>query len=161
MDINLEQAIETDKAKVMNALTDMGYAVDVGTGEGNYFRTPYVVNPSANNEDYKWGAGLYCSASLLSYCVEREYVTIPWMACSFSVEYDKELKYPEDEPRVRDIVRWVLDNIGHKLPWKMFHDEDAYAGYCSHRIIENIGAIKFTFYVNPDIPKGYWENHTL
>jgi hypothetical protein len=165
MKTNLYNDFQKDKNKVAQALIDLGYDIDLGTGEGHYFRTPYLVNPDAKNDDYLYGSSIYLSVVLLSYSTgdrrHREEVLIPWVKCTFGVEYNKLEKYPQDEKRVRDVVKWVKENIVEKLPYKAFCDEDAYSGNFSWDKKENLGSIYFSFYVNPDFQEGYWENHTL
>lgn len=165
MKTNLYNDFQKDKNKVAQALIDLGYDIDLGTGEGHYFRTPYLVNPDARNDDYLYGSSIYLSVGLLSYSSgdrrHREEVLIPWVKCTFGVEYNKSEKYPQDERRVREVVKWVKENIIGKLPYKAFYDEDAYSGNFSWEKKENLGSIYFSFYVNPDFPEGYWENHTL
>jgi hypothetical protein len=168
MKIDLLADFEFDKAKVVKSLIDLGFDVDSGTGEGNYFRTPYEVNPVANNEEYKYGSAIYVSPEFLSYFYVKnkdrkngKYVLIPWLKCTFSVSYDKTAKYPQDEKRVRDIVGWVREHIVDKMPYKAFYDEDAYAGNFSWKKKDNARFLEFSFYVNPDYPEGYWENHVL
>lgn len=165
MKTNLYTEFIEDKNKVANALIELGFDVDAGTGEGHYFRTPFKVNPTANNDDYLNGSLIYLSVDLLNYTTgnrrEREDVLTPWVKCTFGVEYDKNEKYPQDEKRIREIVGWVKKNIVEKLPFKAFYDEDAYSGNFSWDKKENLGSIYFSFYVNPDFPEGFWENHTL
>ena len=42
---------------------------------------------------------------------------------------------------------------------KPFYDEDATFGIYSDELRN--GYERYTFYVNPDFPEGWWENHTL
>ena len=40
-----------------------------------------------------------------------------------------------------------------------FHDEDAFCGYFSREVHQDM--VTFKMYLNPDFPEGYWSNHTL
>ena len=57
------------------------------------------------------------------------------------------------------IVRKDLDLV---IPWKPFYDEDATFGiYRMKTSPYDRNETQYIFYVNPDYPDGWWENHTL
>ncbi len=162
---DLSPAIENDIDLVSQEFEKLEVIKSLG-GEGFYFRTPFITNPSANNEDYKYGQSIRLGTEILNYYDRSDrnnvkYLSIIWTKCSFSVEYDKSSKYPEDDKNIKNIVKWVVENVLNKLSIKPFKDEDAYLGYFSFEKNEACGELIFSFYVNPDYPDGWWENHAL
>lgn len=59
-----------------------------------------------------------------------------------------------------DLVQLIKEDIKN-LPVKPFYDEDAYFGIFTKPRKVNSHDSEFTFYINKDYPKGYWQNHIL
>lgn len=78
-------------------------------------------------------------------------VTVPWICVRIELEGD-------DQQVARELTSFLVDSF-KKLDYTPFHDEDAFNGYFSKD--ERGGWTKYSMYVNPDFPKGMWENHTL
>lgn len=84
-----------------------------------------------------------------------EYHRIPWIACRMEFE-GEEVK--DHEKYLTAVKEWVDKNI----PLKPFYDEDAtygiYAKKCSPYSRD---WTQYIFYLNPDFPDGWWQNHAL
>jgi hypothetical protein len=53
------------------------------------------------------------------------------------------------------------DKIRESLPWKAFFDEDAQKRRYTH-VKNHAGGFDYTsFFVNPEEPEGYWQNHAI
>jgi hypothetical protein len=84
-----------------------------------------------------------------------EEVVTPWLACRIELDGVQTTKGHGDV--LKALKKWT-----EKLPWKPFYDEDA-----THGIFRMTTSpygrdeTRYTFYVNPDYPNGWWENHTL
>ena len=103
---------------------------------------------------YRQGRGVYSNEKKEQ--VISEYHTIPWIACRIELEGDHNTNWHYDV--LTELKKWVKEN----LPWKPFYDEDATAGIFSKKCSPySRDWTKYVFYVNPDFPHGWWENHTL
>lgn len=60
-----------------------------------------------------------------------------------------------------DVTVLKFKELFSALPYKPFKDEDAYYGYFSRPKTDVDGFTKIAFFLNPDYPSGWWENHTL
>lgn len=123
----------------------------------------YIINPDSNNEEWKTKTSLSIWLVPLSYYYkpEKKDVMALWFKCTFDIGYLKGIEDPNGCNRINMIVKHFRDTIVKKLPIKAFYDEDANWGYFSERVRENLSSVEYSFYINPDIPEGYWENHTL
>ena len=105
---------------------------------------------------YRPGAyGVYGPGEKEDKRVSEEHL-IPWIACSFELEGIYTTKWHMDV--LKELKDWLKDNF----PLKPFYDEDAKCGI--YRMTTSIYTPEWTrynFYVNPDFPNGWWENHTL
>jgi len=85
-----------------------------------------------------------------------EEVVTPWLACRIELQGNQSTKGHSDV--LKALKDWAYD----KMPWRPFYDEDATYGI--FRITTSPygrDETRYTFYVNPDYPTGWWENHTL
>jgi len=76
---------------------------------------------------------------------------IPWIAV-------KTFSDP-DNPLPRFVLQEIIEDLYYS-GLKPFYDEDAWKKFF-RRGKTRFGEDVFACYVNPDFPKGYWENHTL
>ena len=84
-----------------------------------------------------------------------EEVVTPWLACRIELEGDQSTKGHNEV--IKELKEWTK-----KLPWKPFYDEDATFGiYRMKTSPYSRDWTQYVFYVNPDYPDGWWENHTL
>ena len=85
-----------------------------------------------------------------------EDVTTPWIGCRIELEGEQDTPWHNDV--LKDLKAWIEE----KLPWKPFYDEDACHGIYSRQCSAySRDWTKYIFYINPDYPLGWWENHCL
>lgn len=81
---------------------------------------------------------------------------VVWLACRIELEGDANTKWHSDV--LKDIKKWWEENI----ILKPFYDEDAPHGIYSRQCSAySRDWTQYVFYVNPDYPEGWWENHCL
>jgi len=111
-----------------------------------------VIYPELLRYEYVYRPG-YGQSGIEKEKRTHETHIIPWIACR--------MEFPDDEA-VSDILKEVKEWLKENFPLKAFYDEDAthgiYAKKCS---AYSRDWTKYIFYVNPDFPEGWWENHTL
>ena len=101
---------------------------------------------------YHEGAGVYDDNRNR----RTEDVTTPWIACKIELEGD------QSTPWHSDVLKELKEYVKEKFPWKPFYDEDACHGIYSRQCSAYIRDwTKYVFYINPDYPTGWWENHCL
>jgi hypothetical protein len=101
---------------------------------------------------YFEGAGVYDNGKNR----KSEDWTTPWIACR--VELEGEQNTPWHHDVLKELKEWAKE----KLPWQPFFDEDACYGIYSRQCSAySRDWTEYIFYINPDYPKGWWENHTL
>ena len=129
-------------------------------------RTDFIVNPSARNEDYKYGFGIVFYAELLEYSEtndqkRRVEVLTPWVCCRIQIDENKDVKYPSDCPRLEKVIEFMQKEF-KEMGLEPFYDEDAYRqNFSRPEIKQNMESVEIKFYLNMEYPDGYWENHTL
>ena len=128
------------------------------------FKTPYVINAEAQNEDKKNDLGIVLFTDLISFGAEEHdkevgYALQPWIACRMETS-------GEDAPEnLKEIQDWFTD-ILKSINYAPFMDEDASNNHWKKDVHKNAQNKEdwytyYTCFVNPDYPKGFWENHTI
>lgn len=85
-----------------------------------------------------------------------EQVTTPWICCRITL--DGKQNTPWHYKILKDLKKWAME----ELPWKPFRDEDAtHMIYSKATSPYDRNETQYKFYINPDYPNGWWENHTL
>ena len=122
--------------------------------------TPFLVTPDAKNEEWKTKISLVLFTDLLAYSenYSDNYKSVgqqltPWVVCR--TELEGERKHEE----VKTILEWLKNKIVESTKLKPFQDEDAYLMYWKSE--EANGYAKYSCYINPSYPDGWWENHTI
>jgi hypothetical protein len=115
-------------------------------------KTPFLVNPDSNNDEWKPKIGIVLYPELLSYGRGSDgYMTTPWICVRFELE-------TKDMVIHHELCKWFVEKF-KAIGLRPFMDEDATWNHFTKK--ENNGYITYKFYVNIDYPNGYWENHTL
>lgn len=117
-------------------------------------KTPFEIDPDANNKEWKNKIGMVFYPELISYSDEntKKYKKVPWIACRIELEGMK------NEEVVTKLLKWLVSLL-EKSGYKPFMDEDAVSGHWHKEEKKNY--IQYICYVNPDYPKGHWENHAI
>ena len=161
MKINLSKYIDQEieeldliiqKTEDWKKIDDYAYEKKFRTkdGEKNIF---LVIYSEMLSYDYVWheGAGVYDDGRNK----RHENVTTPWLACRIELEGEHDVKWHYEI--LKELKNWT-----EKLPWKPFFDEDATSSIFRKKCSPySRDETQYIFYVNPDYPKGWWENHTL
>lgn len=152
--VNLHDDWRIDTDKVVKALTTDS---DIEHVDDNYMEitTPFEIHPTS---EVKNKLGLSVFYSLLSYSYnyhdeKSEETLMPWVAIKFGFELNSDIKFN------KELAEYLKDKIESATKLKLFKDEDATFGYWSEKTSH--GFVSYTCYVNPDVPEGWWENHTL
>lgn len=122
--------------------------------------TPFIVTPDAKNEEWKTKISLVLFTDLLSYSsnYKEEYKSVgqqltPWVVCRTEIENGQE------HEEIKKILEWLKNKIEESTKLKPFQDEDAYLMYWKKE--EGKDYTKYSCFINPSYPEGWWENHTL
>jgi hypothetical protein len=116
-------------------------------------KTPFELNPYSKNPDWKNKVGMVFYPELLTYGgVRTEAKKTPWICCRIEIEGD-----PGEDTK-RDLLKWLISLIQHS-GYKPFMDEDA--TYNHWKEDKRNGYTRYSCFVNPSYPDGYWENHVL
>lgn len=163
MNQNFDIQIEEETQYFVDKFLAIGWKCEDGTFFSK--KTDFIVNPSARNHDSKHSIGIIFSQNFLSY-YKRDgeksgYVKEIWIKGIVRIEENKEVKYPEECPRLQQVVKFLKEEF-KKADIKPFYDEDAFMGnFTKPEVKKNLGQVSISFYVNKDYPKGWWANHTL
>ena len=127
----------------------------------------FITNPDANNEEWKHSASLSFSPYILQYCDrdikthKAEWITTVWIKVTTGLSENKDVKYPEDCPRLRQLCK-TLEQELKSMDIQTFYDEDSFLNRFTKPVITpNTRISNVSFYVNKDYPEGMWANHTL
>ena len=116
-------------------------------------RVDFIVDPMAKNKNEIL---LVMSHTFLSFIYKNEYYTTPWIQihCRCASNLDEScLK------NTANFIKEAIISITNLMP---FYDEDAKFGYFSYTNSKySCNEKELSLYINPDFPKGWWENHTL
>jgi hypothetical protein len=124
-------------------------------------KTPFLLNPGVPNKNYEYATSFSIYPELLTYTDPETYgknsrvhkwVTTPWLCIEMEIE-------GQDEMTLRKFCRWFKDTFVETSGIHPFKDEDAFMGFFKKRDGKGYSTIKM--YVNPDYPKGVWENHVI
>lgn len=118
------------------------------------------MTPDAKNEEWKTKISLVLFIDLLAYSenYSDNYKSVgqqltPWVVCRTEIENGS--KHEE----IKKILEWLKNKIVESTKLKPFQDEDAYLMYWKSE--EANGYTKYSCYINPSYPDGWWENHTI
>ena len=108
----------------------------------------YVRAPEDLHVDFK---GVMMKPRILYYYETRNQNPVAkiWIQCSVFLPRDVDVNL-----NIKKLKQYLS-----KFDLKPFRDEDAYYGMFV-RSTDKTGT-ELMFYLNPDYPNGYWENHTL
>jgi len=125
-------------------------------------RLPFITNPDARNDEWKYSVGLVLYPELLSYIGDNRGTDEIWICCRVGINTDEEIeKDPWRSKRLTQLTDYLKEEI-KKIGWKAFYDEDAFRyNFTRPEIKKNLGEVRICFYLNKDYPEGVWENHTL
>jgi len=98
------------------------------------------------HKDFRSGVVIF--PKLLYYNQDKIDQVHVWMQCRFE----------STEEEVKNMVDYFR-GIFEKFDFKPFKDEDAHRGNFTLR--KRLPFTEASFYLNPDYPSGYWENHTI
>lgn len=131
---NFQTRVQQDIDKVIEALLDVGFE--------------YVDNNYLEYEDEDMPIYVHLYPEFLTYSTGGKGKPIEtllevWIACEIE---DDEI----------DTAGNIVKELLKKSYLKPFKDEDAIKGIFARK-----GEYKIAFYMNPDYPQGYWQNHVL
>ena len=180
MKLNLDRIIDVDKEKVINAFKELGWVQeDIGYICTKIEKDPYrfkkkpliekvAVESLTNISDTKaidsipgikdmtetMHLGIVVIPRILYYSdrSNRGDQAVVWMKCRFESQSSDDLEI---------MIKHIKEEVIPKLPWKPFYDEDAHRNNFSRPHQDRHGDWIAGFYLNPDYPKGWWENHTI
>lgn len=114
-----------------------------------------VFYPELLTYNYTWYEG--GGAHIDSRNKRSEEVTTPWIACRIELEGEQDTYWHHDV--LKELKGWIYEKLPCRKP---FYDEDACHGIYSRQCSAySRNWTNYIFYVNPDYPQGWWENHTL
>ncbi len=156
MKLNLDRYLQQEivlfnelilKTKDWKQIDLYAYESRIKFGGKNIILVPYHV---LKNYGYVYRVGVSGDKKT------SEDVSTPWIACRIELEGEQDT--PSHNDVLKELKAWVYEN----LPWKPFYDEDApYGIYSRQCSAYSRDWTKYIFYINPDYPDGWWENHNL
>ena len=155
MKINLAKYLEAETTLVQQLFVELGWNLQDDIWCAKEFAGRNIllcIYPELLSYGYVYRAGYGQSGNEKEKRTYEEH-TIPWIACRIEIE---------DEKPHNDILKGVKEWLNANYPLKPFYDEDATFGIFAKKCSAySRDWTKYIFYVNPDFPDGWWENHTL
>lgn len=139
MNVNLLSAWEYNLKSTAEAFVNVGFK-----------REDYQILTNHIANEFKLTVGL--GPALLFHSFKKKEGLYLWVKCEFSVFADK------FGAAISNLLTLIKSN---KLGMNPFYDEDAYRNYFTQPKTTNSLNQICSFYLNPDIPEGTWENHTI
>lgn len=90
------------------------------------------------------------------YDESRREVLIPWLCFEFGIHDSL-----GEKERI-EILQWLRDKLRNTDGYRPFKDENANQGIFTkgyHK--SNFEEYRYKFFMNPDYPNGYWDNHVI
>jgi len=151
-EFNLDISSVIDK-EISVLLSKLSQNPDVEIVDDGYveIKTPFMIKPGTGETENL--VGMRFSPELLRYRGEngRDQL-VPWIKCSIEIEGQK---FPSTLKDILNHLAGLLISAGY-TPFK---DEDALHQHW--RETANKNWAEYSCFVNPDYPRGHWENHAL
>ena len=118
-------------------------------------KTPFQVSDGVNELVYY--IIIKPGIEVLTYYNEHDKeVMTPWIQFTFSLREDLS---KEDTTQ---IFQWFRDLLMNSHGYKPFKDEDGKFDYFTKgKYISNAKDYEYSFFMNADYPKGWWDNHVI